>query len=368
MMLLKLLQSSDRNRFRHAVISLFGSGPIAERIRGLGVPLMEIAPDRSPGRLVGLPRIAPHVRRLRPQVVQGWMYHGNLFASLARPAARGTPAVLWNVRQTLYDLKREKPLTRLVIRAGAALSSRVDVVLYNSSLSREQHRRLGYEGRRNFILPNGFDLDVFAPDPAAGRLLRAELCIAATDLVIGNVARYHPMKDHASLLRAFAQLIEQRVSARLLLIGAGCDEGNEILRRDVSLLGLTPFVRLLGQRSDLPSCYAAMDVHCVSSAWGEGFPNAVGEAMACGVPNVVTDIGECRNIVGETGVVCAPGNHALLAGALCQLAHPTPEQRRTLGQAARQRISENYAMATVVKQYEAVYAEAAAAQTMSVGA
>lgn len=338
-----------------AVISLQDAGKIGPRIQELGVPIYALHMRRgipTPGSFMRLRRI---VRELRPDIIQGWMYHGNLAASVAaRLSESGRPVVAWNIRQTLYDLKSEKSLTRQVIRANRALSGRAAAIIYNSHLSRHQHEAFGFAGSRGIVIPNGFDLTRLRPDSDRGAALRRELGLSEGVLVIGHVARFHPMKDHASFLRAAKRVACENSFVRFLLVGREVSLGNPALAGIVPPDLLERFV-FLGERSDVHRLMQAMDLLATSSAWGEGFPNVLGEAMACGVPCVTTDVGDSADIVGDSGIVVPASDSGALANGLLEILNKSHEERRALGQRARARIEANYAVSRIVSQYAETY-------------
>jgi len=336
-----------------AVLSLGDEGAYGRKIRDLGVPVYTLGMRRgvpTPGILVRLRRA---VCEIQPEVIQGWMYHGNLAASVAARLASGRPAVAWNVRHSLYELQAEKPLTRQVIRANRFFSRGVDSIIYNSHLSRSQHEAFGFSGGSARVIPNGFDLDRLAPDPVAGSAVRAELGLPHDVRVIGHVARFHPMKDHASFLRAAVRVARANPAARFLLVG------REVTPENPALAGIVPpdlidrFV-FTGERSDVYRLMQAMDVFCLSSC-SEAFPNVLGEAMACGIPCVATDVGDSADIVGDSGLVVPPRDSEALADALLALLAKDPAERVVLGQAARHGIEQRYALPRMVDQYTQLY-------------
>jgi glycosyltransferase involved in cell wall biosynthesis len=286
------------------------------------------------------------------------MYHGNLGALYG---ARGTGRpVLWNIRQSLGRLADEKTGTALAIRAGALLSRQVRVIVYNSRVSASQHERLGYVADRTRLLPNGFDTQRFRPDPDARGRLRLRIGAPPQARVVGMIARFHPMKDHANFLAAMAQLLPNDPSLHVVLAGTGVVASNEPFAR---LLPGDPWdarIHALGEESDVAPLLAGLDVCALSSARSEGFPNVVGEALACAVPCVVTDSGDAAEVLGEAGEVVAPGDPAAFAAAVRRLLDLAPERRMRLGQAGRDRIMRDYAIESVARRYESLYQEVAA--------
>lgn len=356
MMLLKLLAAGSS--WQPAVVSLADEGTIGCRIRALGIPVYKLGMKRAePNPIKGL-TLMQLTRRIRPQLIQGWMYHGSLMASLAGLAAPGSVPVLWNIRQTVYDLARERRGTALAIRTGAILSRHPTAIIYNSHTSAKQHEALGYRHDKRVIIPNGFDCELFRPNGESRRQIRQELGLTDDAVLIGLIARYHPMKDHAGFLRAAARLSRLFPSVRFLLAGPGVDDENialmTLVREEEALQG---YVFLLGERSDTERLNAALDIACSASAWGEGFSNAIGEAMACGVPCVVTDIGDSALLVSNTGIAVPPRDPEALAGAMAELVAAGPDSRRQLGEAARRRIQAEFSLPSIVLRYEELYRE-----------
>jgi glycosyltransferase involved in cell wall biosynthesis len=295
------------------------------------------------------------VRDFRPAVVQGWMYHGNLAALVGHWLAGSRAALAWNIRQTLYDLGREKRLTAAVVRAGALLSRRPTAIVYNSTTSAIQHEQLGYESNRRRLIPNGFDCATFAPSAASRVRMREALGIGEDEVIVGLVSRYHPMKDHMTFVSAIAEVAREYPKARFLMVGRGVRAPAAGIMNAIDRAGLHSQTIVLDERDDVHNIYSSIDIACSSSAWGEGFSNAIGEAMACATPCVVTDVGDSAAIVGETGMVVPPQDAIALASAIGTLVGSGPERRHELGLRARERILEHFSLPTVVSQYETLY-------------
>lgn len=353
-------------RFGNHVVSLLPEGPEAAAVRVAGVPLTSLGMRRSlpsPGAVLRLARL---LRRVRPHVVQSWLYHADLLATLARALAfplGPRPKLVWNLRCTDMDFSRYHPLTRLTVRGLAALSKTPDVVLANAEAALAHHRALGYRPRRTLVMPNGFDTDHFRPAPEGGAALRQELFIAPDAPVVGLVARYDPQKGHGTFFRALALAAEKIPDLTAICCGTGVSEDNPELMAQVHAAGLEGKVRLLGRRTDLPRIYAALDLLCVSSPYGEGFPNVLGEAMACGVPCVATDVGDSRRIMGETGIAVLPEDPAALAEALLAQLERLAREGETLRAAVRERVLARYSLDAMAGRYEDFYRDLVAETT-----
>jgi len=197
-MLFNLLSARNQAEFEHSVVTLKDRGFFAHRIESLSVPVHAA----NMASVWSLPRALWHVRRVAsvfdPHVIQGWMYHGNIAALLA---SRSAP-VVWNIRHSIYDLADEKRMTARVIRLGARLSWRASGIVYNSITSARQHESIGYSAAERIVIPNGFDCERFKPQPSARDRVRRDLGVDEDTVLVGMVARYHPMKDHASFVAA----------------------------------------------------------------------------------------------------------------------------------------------------------------------
>jgi glycosyltransferase involved in cell wall biosynthesis len=229
------------------------------------------------------------------------------------------------------------------------------------------HQELGYAAEKLEVIPNGFNLEQVKPDPAARASVRRELCLPAETVLIGMAARFHPHKDHRNFLRAAARLHREMPEVQFLLCGMKVAWQNSRLAEWIEAEGLRDCCHLLGPRGDMSRLYSAMDV-ATSSSFSEAFPIAIGEAMACGTPCVVTDVGDSALIVGDTGEAVAPENAAAMAEGWRKLIAAGPEARRRFGMAARRRVQQHFSLPSIVERYQAVYSQLAAAAQPNVAA
>lgn len=359
MMLWKLLSRIDRRRFAPFIISLSDeaeAGPMLPRFRELGLPC-EFLGWRAVGVMRGLAGLVRAVRMQRPDVMQGWMYYGNVAASLARVLARLDAPVLWNVRATLMAREHEKRLTAAMIWLGGKLSFTTKKIINNSIASAREHERIGYESAKQVILPNGFDTDLFRPSAEARAALREALGIGLETPLVGLFARFHPMKDHATFLRAASIVKQSYPHTQFVLAGDRVHSTNVELASLVDEFGLRSDVILLGARNDVHKLMPAVDVVVSSSSSGEGFPNVIGEAMSCGVPCVVTDVGDSAAVIGDTGLVVPPADARALADGITRVLALDRVSREAMAQRTRARAIAHFSLDAVVRRYEALYAE-----------
>jgi glycosyltransferase involved in cell wall biosynthesis len=328
------------------VVSLLPAEAHVERLRAAGVTVVELNFDRAAGVARGLVELAKLITARRPDIVQGWMYHGDLAAlvSLLMSGRRKRTRLVWSIRCTALDLRHYGFGLRLVVKACTLVSGWPDLVTANSVAGLKSHLALGYRPRRAEVVANGIDVDAFRPDPAARRAVRLDLGIPENAIVLAHVARVDAMKDHAGFLAAMAQLPD--VSA--LLVGAGTEN-----------LPAAHNVIRLGRRQDVARLFAAADFVVSSSRFGEGFSNVLGEGMACGLPAIATDVGDAKLILGDTGLVVPPEDPVALAAGIRTLAGESAAARAARGARARARIVENFALAGAVERHVQLYASLA---------
>ncbi|RJX31650.1 MAG: glycosyltransferase [Desulfarculus sp.] len=352
--LVRLIAASDPEQFRHTVVGLGPEGPLAEAMRRAGAEVVNLGLEPTVGAVhKGVERLARILRRMRPDLVQGWMYHANLLG-LAAARLAGVGPVIWGVFCSNMEMDKYGPSTRLLVKACVLASRQPVAIVSNSYVGVEFHVAQGYPRSTMLVIPNGFDTENYRPDPQVRAELRAELDLNQEHLLIGKVARFDPMKDHRSLLKAAAEVIREFPRARFVTLGLGMEPNNPKLRAAVTP-PLAGHFFLEGRRQDVPRWLKALDVHVSSSAFGEGLSNAVGEAMATGVPNVVTRVGDSGRLVGDTGLVVPPRQPMALANSLKAVLSLSTQERRDLGLAARRRIVEKYSLAVMARAFQNLY-------------
>lgn len=352
-MLARLLRRMDPKRFRSVIVSIGGPGTIGPSLVAAGIEVISLRMRRKMPHPFALLRLARTLRDLRPDVLQTWLYHADLFGLLMKRPGQ-VPHVIWNLRCSDIALS---PAAAAVRRVLSWCSPLTDGVIVNSRAGRRFHESIGYRAARWEVIPNGFDTAEYAPDPQARGRIRADLGIGEDAAVIGMPARHHPMKDHATFLAAAANLAAGYPEICFVLVGPGIEPTNAALAKSIAAAGLADRIRLLGERHDMPAVYAAFDIATLSSAWGEGFPNVLGEAMACGVPCVATNCGDACDLIGDAGLVVARRDPDGLAAAWRALIEIGTEGRRALGVKARARIAGEYDLGIIAGRYEALYAE-----------
>jgi glycosyltransferase involved in cell wall biosynthesis len=334
-----------------AVIVFYPGGPLEADLEGAGIPVI---PLRKRGRwdVAGFLRsLVREIRRQRPAVLHAYMDVPNIAVATLRPLLRGT-RIIWGFRASDMELDRYGWLARLAFRLERGLSRVPDLIIVNSNAGVEHRVARGFPRTRMLRIPNGIDVQRFRSDPAAGARVRRELGIPSDVLLVGLVGRLDPMKDHPNFLAAAVRVAGERPAVHFVCVG----DGPEHYRRE---LAASPEARALGERlhwvpsrADVVGVYNALDLLCLASAYGEGFPNVIGEAMACGIPCVATDVGDAAEIIDQPRRVVPRRDPVALADAISAAldqnpAGPGPE-------ALRARIVENFSTRRLVERTEAV--------------
>jgi len=331
---------------------MYRGGPLLERLS----PAVKVRCLEKRGRwdVVGfLGRLSSVLAEEKPDLLYAFMPAANLLACVARVRLPKLK-VAWSVRASDVDLAHYDWLSRLTYWIERRLSRLPDLIISNSAAGRRYAVSQGFPGNDRFIvIPNGIDVERFRPHPMLGTAVRAEWEISPKETLIGIVGRLDPMKDYPTFLEAAALVAGRKQGMRFVSVGAGPHDYVAHLREQARRLGLEGRMIWAGPRADLPSVYNALDLLVSSSAFGEGFSNVLGEAMACGVPCIATDVGDAREILGDAGILVLRRNPEALADGIMVLLDRLSLERVSLCAAVRHRISENFSTGTLVQRTKA---------------
>ena len=354
-LMLKRLAESHRHStiYEHKIISLTTVGKVGLELRKLGVDVRSL----EMGSVLDVPRVLWKLSRIikleTPGIVQTWMYHADLLGGLAARFA-GNRRIVWGIRTTDVQAGGSRATT-LVRKVCAWLSSKIPhTIVCAADASRRAHITVGYDATRMTVVPNGFDLTRLVATPEQRVGLRQMCGFDDTHVVVGTLGRFNPAKDHANFVRAAGLVAQDHPEVRFLMVGRELTSDNAVLMHWIQQTGCADRFVLLGERADAAVCLSAMDIFGLSSRT-EGFPNVVGEAMAMGVPCVVTDVGDAAMLLADTGVVVPKEDSSALALGLGQLLTLEADVLHAQGQMARQRIVAEFTIMRARDRFEAVY-------------
>lgn len=337
----------------------YSGGALESELAGRGVRLHDLG-KRGRWDLPGFAaRLVRLVRRERPDVLHAYLTTANLLAAslgLFFPRTR----IVWGVRATDMRGMRKDGVASLTMRLETLLARRSDLIITNSRASASRLAAHGVDKARIAVVANGIDTSRFAPSPDMRSASREAWGIPAEAVAVGLPARLDPVKDHATFLRAAKCLLETDRGVHFLCAGGGEPGFAAGLRELAASLGIDHAVHWLGEMEDMRKFYAGLDLAVLSST-SESFPNVLCEAMACGVPCVATDVGDCALIVGEEGITVRPGDPEALAKAMQEMigriasGSSSPER-------VRERVETLFGLDTMVRRSEELLMEISARQ------
>jgi glycosyltransferase involved in cell wall biosynthesis len=349
--LVVLAKGMDRNRFEPVVLCFYGGGPLQDELFQAGIRVISLGKHSRWDVLGFLWRLVRQLGQLKPDVLHGYLPVPNFLSALLKlffPSMR----VVMGVRTSGKELDRYDWTYRLSFWLERLFSGLADLIIVNSQAGKTAYVKNGFPTEKLLVISNGIDTGIFHPEIEPGRALRAEWGVPEAALLIGIIGRLDPMKGHPIFLKAAATLMQGRSDLHFVVVGDGPEAYRQFLVEMGSSLGLDRRLVWAGSRRDVVKVYNALDICCSASIYGEGFPNVIGEAMACGIPCVVTDVGDSAWVAGEAGLAVAPNDCNGLVAALDKMIGLSRSGRSGLGQQARQRVLDNFSVEWMVERTE----------------
>jgi glycosyltransferase involved in cell wall biosynthesis len=346
-MLYKLIKYSNNQEYEHEVVSLIDEGTIGHKIIAEGIKLHCININKN-NFLASIIRLKKICRDC--DLISTWLYHADLIGFIVSKLLL-RKKLIWNIRHSNLNSNANKSSTLWVVKFNSLVSKFVDLITYNSTEAYNNHLNYGFSKKRNKLIPNGFELDNFVYDHNKRNALRKYFGFDINQKVLITIGRWNIQKDYYTLLEAIDTVKKNGHQFKLIMVGNGLDTDNTELNSIIRKYSIEEYVILLGKRSDIPDLLSMADVY-VSSSLGESFSNAIGEAMACELTCIVTDVGESKILVGDTGEVVSPGCPSELAESIIKLLKFQNIGRNVN---ARKRILENYEISSIVEKFDSVY-------------
>lgn len=340
--LVLLAKELHQRGFSVAVMAFYGNGPFRSDLDDAGVPVIDL---KKSGRwdLAGfLFRAITEVRKFKPDVIYTFI-GAHIIASVLRPIIR-SPTIVWGVRASNMDLTQYDWLSRLLDKMSVWLSSSASAVLCNSKAGLDYILMRGYRNAHFHVVENGVDIGRFEKSFAKRVSRRLEWGVSSSDFIFGIVARIDPMKDHSTFLQAANRVKSRYPDAKFVCVGGGDPVLLEKLQNLAKSLGLSGQAVWAGHSDDASADYSAFDVLVLSSIT-EGFPNVIVESMACGLPVVATDVGDCREIIGTHGWVVPKADPESLAQAMLEAAS---QAANWPAESSRNHVTQNYSVDAMV--------------------
>ncbi len=345
--LVALATGLPRDEFEVSVLHFY-TGPLEKELRTAGIKTVKVCKNGRWDLIGFFIRLVRAARAERPDILHGYLTESNVMSVLLKPFLNGA-RIVWGLRDSQTDAGLWGVLGRLSFRLSCLLSHKADQIIANSAAGRSYYISQGFPAGKISVIPNGIAVDRFSPDSAAGFRLREEWQIVKENFLFGHVGRLNAMKDHATLLRATAVVCKMHPNARLVCIGGGNENYAKKMRQLAAELGITEKILWHQPRQNMAAVYSAINALVSSSSFGEGFSNVVAEAMSCGVPCVVTDVGDSAHIIANSRYTVPPSQPEALAGAMCRLIEADGTTMTELKMRVRAHIVENFAMPQLVR-------------------
>jgi glycosyltransferase involved in cell wall biosynthesis len=324
---------------RVGIALFYRGGALEADLAGADVELIGLGKSGRYELLATLRRLDAVVREFRPDILHGYLPIPNLL-TLSQRWRRERPRIVWGVRASALELARYDRTTRWSYRLETRLARFADLIVANSKAGLAEALKAGFPQERMICIPNGIDRARFRRDLALREKARQGWGVRPGDFVIGAIGRIDPMKDLETFMRAAAAAVTQRGDIRAVVLAAASGEERAGLQRQAAELGLAERFRLAEPGSEVPEVLSGLDLYCSTSAYGEGFPNTVAEAMACGVPCVVTAVGDSAELVGSAGTVVPPRDPGAATAAILQVASLDEAGRQEIGRRLSARVAE----------------------------
>lgn len=281
------------------------------------------------------------LKKINPDIIHSYLSSPNLLTIFLKPIFPHVK-IVWGLRNSSMNISRYDWLYVLNLQLESFFSFFPDLIIANSYKAKENYLKRKYPPQKIKVIPNGINTEKFKPDGDARIALRREWNITDHEILIGLIARLDPMKDHPNFLRGAKLLLSQTSqNIRFVCVGEGSPIYTQKLYQLTEELNLQNKLIWAGARNDMIAVYNALDFSTLTSIDGEGFSNAIGEAMACGKPCVVTDVGDSALVVGEIGIIVPPNNPEALVQAWQKMLQMN---RDKIGIEARNRILHNFSI------------------------
>lgn len=349
--LVTLVKSLDKQQFNITVLYFYPGGALEQELKETGVQTIALNKKGRWDSIGFVRRLIRQIRQIKPDLLHSYLGVSNLLALLLKLFVPKT-LMVWGVRASNTDLSYYDWLSRLVFQLECFCSRFPTLIIANSNAGKAYHICHGFPADKTIAIANGIDTETFKPDAQARIQVRAEWNISDAELLIGLVGRLDPMKDHPTFLKAAAQIAQHKDNVRFVCIGGGSEQYRNLMIQLAAESGVAEKTIWPGARADMPAVYNALDIAC-SSSIAEGFSNTIGEAMACGIPCVVTQVGDSAWIVGDTSWVVPPRNPGALAAACLSVLdsrdRPTEKEKYCWREDVRSRIIEQFSLAILVE-------------------
>ena len=340
----------------HQIVCLTNKSFYSNLLEENNIKIYELNMNRFHNFLIAPIKFYSILRKIKPQIVQTWMYHSDLFGGLIAKLA-GIEIVIWNARSSSFKIPEITYSSLLTSRINALLSWFVPTkIICCGKYAAQCHINQGYDSSKIKIIFNGVDTKLFAPNSKNRNLIRRKYSITTNTILIGMVARYTPLKDHVTLLKSLSLFNNFKQNWICILSGRGMNHSNYELVEMINSLNLSKKVRLIGTQTNINEIYNSLDLHILSST-SEGFPNCLIEALSSGVPCISTNVGDAKFILKDLGWVINTSNPYQLAKVIKKFSVLKESEIAKISESSRNRIKSQFSLRKLIENYDNLYLE-----------
>tara|TARA_Y100000589_G_C27185849_1_gene642638 strand:+ start:970 stop:2100 length:1131 start_codon:yes stop_codon:yes gene_type:complete len=340
----------DSNKSDISIISLTSLGTLGRKLinKGFRVYALNIRKDFI--SIFKIFKLLYLIATLKPLILHSWLYHSNLIAGIFAKIT-GVKKVYWSIH---HDYESSTLIMMLEMKLLMVLSYLVpDKIIFSSFSSKINHINNGYKKSNSIIIENGVSTEKFKKNKTTRKKLRLKLGIQNDCFIIGNIARYHPIKDHDNLLKALKILSQKKVNFKCILVGRGLSSDNKELLNKINYLDLNDRVILFGQTNKIHRIINIFDLNILTSKM-ECSPLSLLESMAVGIPCMSTNVGDAKCMIGETGWIIETSNPFQIAEMIYRI-YKNPSILKSKSNLTRQRVKDLYEIKDMIQKYLNVY-------------
>ncbi|MCB9026626.1 MAG: glycosyltransferase [Bdellovibrionaceae bacterium] len=340
-MLIKLIENSPPT-LQHLVLTFRPHSPRALKLIENGYNITKVS----------FWKMIKTIKTEKPDILMGWLFHGCFLSAFVKLIFGFKTKVIWNIRYSEFPKSNFRNI--LIVRVLKIISHLVDGIIYNSYAGKKVHEDMGYNPKNSKVIYNGFNLDLFTSNVNTQIQFKKDHQLPENSFLFGMVGRFDKLKNQIQFINYAKEFLssikEENRNIYFVFIGKNMDKTNKVIQNLLIDFEFENRFILLGEQKNLQKFYPCFDVHCLYSTT-EGFPNVIGESMACEVPCIASDVGDVKRIIGDTGWVVPINDKNQLFFAFNQAYEANLETRKELGQQARQKIIDNYSLRNVIQEY-----------------
>lgn len=336
------------------VISLKGKGKYGKMIEGKGIKIFYFNFSFDLNLISNFVNLIKLIRKINPDIVQTWLYHADLLGGCAAYLAN-SKNIFWGIHHGSLDKNINKFSTIFVSKINSILSYFIPrKIIVCADSAKLIHIKNGFSRQKIITIPNGIDLNKFKRSSQKRSFFRNKLNIKSDETLYGTVARFHPIKDHITLIKAIFRLKKAGYKFKYLLVGDNINNKNKLLNELIKKYRLEENMILLEKEENISLVMNALDLHVLSSK-SEALPMVILEAMGCGTPCLSTNVGDVKKLIFDNNLIVETSNQSSLFSAMKIFSDYNKKYKNQISISVENQIKENYSLEKMTEKYLNLY-------------